>query len=72
MERLKALTDAINADHFQIDAEEHLGQEELSDLRALGDQIHCLVFVDSLVAIAKLAEEKKRPYRRHRPGATSL
>jgi GT2 family glycosyltransferase/SAM-dependent methyltransferase len=64
MEWFKGLADAVNADHFEPDASAKLDGTEFHRLRELGGNIARITFFDSLVAVEKLTNEKRQPYRR--------
>lgn len=63
MEHFKALADALNADHFEPDAEV-AGAQGLIRLRTAGQEIARITFYDSVVVVEKLSAPKTRPFRR--------
>ncbi len=69
VEHFKQLADALNADHFESDAEA-ADANETGQLRAAGQEIARITFYDSVVVVEKLAVPKTRPYRRVITGST--
>jgi len=64
MEWFKGLLDALNADHFEKDAFDHLDQSAFQFFVQLSRQIAWITFFDSMILIEKLGIKKSGPYRR--------
>jgi O-antigen biosynthesis protein len=68
IEWLKGLVDTLNTDHFDGDAAAALDGAGLQRMRKFGSRIAQITFFDSVAIVAKLASEKRQPYRRIRTG----
>lgn len=72
IEYFKLLIDVVNSDHFESDALQTVGADEILTLNNFGRQIAKISFFDSVCLIQKFNTPKNEPFRRLIAGQAAL